>query len=86
MALVIGVTVNSVIRVGKDTLRIDQIRGTVVRARLQAAHGEEEFVFEESFTQEILPTCFVSSARGKNEDGRIRLVFEAPKHITIKKA
>lgn len=87
MALVIGVVAGSRIKITDNgrtyvkMLTVHEVRGPLVACYLA---GQEMQAVSDLERTEIVADVFVSAARGKNKDGRTRLLFEAPRHIQIK--
>lgn len=86
MALSLGVTDGSKIRVGSDIVEVVSVVGT---AHIQVRVGGQNHLITDCERTEILPGVFVSC--GRNDDRQFggasfsRLAFEAPRSIEIKR-
>lgn len=85
MALSLGVTDGSKIRVGTEILEVVTIVGT---AHIQVRVAGKNFLITDCERTEVLPGVFVSC--GRNDDKQFaasfsRLAFEAPRSIEIKR-
>ena len=85
MALSLGVTDGSKIRVGTEILEVVSIVGT---AHIQVRVADKNHLITDCERTEVLPGVFVSC--GRNDDRQFaasfsRLAFEAPRSIEIKR-
>lgn len=83
MALSLGISVGSKIRVGTSVVEVVSVMGT---ARVLIKVEGKEFMITDCERTEILPNVFVSC--GRNDDKQFlasfsRLAFEAPRSIEI---
>lgn len=79
MALALGVKKGSVLHVGASPLRVLSVQGSNVLVNF----GGKDTLVNELERQEVCKDVFLSTAKSKNNDGRTRLVFEAPQEIRI---
>lgn len=82
MALAIGVKKGLVIFVGTERLEVLEVKGLEIHLRMSPEEGGDIWVDDQQAT-ELYPQVMVSTARSKKDDGRTRLVFEAPRSIKI---
>jgi hypothetical protein len=82
MALAIGVKKGSRLSVGDIGLEVLEVQGLKALVRLHPRAGGDIEVDDQE-RQQLIPQVFVSTAKSRNNDGRTRLVFEAPESIRI---
>lgn len=81
MALAIGVSPGSKIRVGSSVVEVQTI---LKRVAIVIIVGGIQFTITDSQRTEILPDVFVSyGSSARESDGLARLAFEAPREIRI---
>lgn len=81
MALALGVKQGQFLQVGDNRLEVVYVRGLSVGVR--PVHGNAPIMLSDKERVEVLRDVFMSTARGKNDDGLTRVLIEAPRSIQI---
>lgn len=82
MALALAVKKGSVLTVGSFRLEVRDVHGLHVTVACPG-YSTKETVLSELERVQVFPDVWMSTSKSKHNDGRTRIVFEAPRSIQI---
>jgi hypothetical protein len=82
MALALAVKKGSKLTVGSHRMEVVAVQGLHVTVACPG-YSKVETILSDLERQQVFPDVWMSTSKSKNNDGRTRIVFEAPRIIQI---